>query len=388
MHRLADVEFQLIMQQLNCSELLQLARCSHRCMRLADDAFSWRAMPILQLQSLPGDLLQQQQQQPQHSEDMATSLAHVPAHPLRHLRCGLVWSIQRAGAGAAAGAVVRAQNSDVDSLLTFAARVQLLELTVDDCMLSFALWLRVLSHSSLQRLVSLSLGSCTGPVLRLVCSLADLASLRLKHPLPSASDSDPLCSSASLTALHVADRYFVDSRSCMPNVIRCPHILHLSMQHPPLHGDGFRTFFASPNMQRLQTLTLTAFSVHGVGDRKTAPVGDMQAAFASLTQLHTLHLIECVDVDTLLPQLVHAPVLRCLKLQPACVLFASTPSAPVVLRLLTAAPQLHCDLLLQSNEPASATPSEHEAALQLRRMFAAAVMLAVESQFTIESNFA
>jgi hypothetical protein len=47
MNQLADVELQLIMHGLQATELLQLARCSHRLMHAADSAFAWKfASPL------------------------------------------------------------------------------------------------------------------------------------------------------------------------------------------------------------------------------------------------------------------------------------------------------------------------------------------------------
>jgi hypothetical protein len=40
--RLADVELQLVMQGLDASELLQLARCSKQMMHAADSPFAWQ----------------------------------------------------------------------------------------------------------------------------------------------------------------------------------------------------------------------------------------------------------------------------------------------------------------------------------------------------------
>jgi hypothetical protein len=330
MERLAIVELQIIMQQMECKELLAFARCNSKLMHVAESPFAWRHA------TLRLNLAQ-----------TTAAGATAPSRLLRHARTFVHWTSSSFPLPSAAIDALQASNLSLHELdASGCARIEPLQ------------WARILAlpqaqHLRLVRLHQMRIQGEEGVVdmIRALVALPRLHTLRLMHLADARLWSPLLPSAPALTSLDIGDS-FLPEESVMMDVAKCDELKHLALHSPSLYGERFLAFFTSPSIMRaLESLSLHSFfcgPVPFAGCASVPPV-DYAAAFASLRSLHTLTLGRCFGLDLLLPHLAALSSLRQLRIDfspPPLGMsnHLALPSVSVILQLLTASTDLRCTI--------------------------------------------
>jgi hypothetical protein len=329
--RLADVELQLIMHGLDALSLLHLAQCSSRLLHAAQSPFAWKCTTLDLSFTVPGpsSLLRQ---------FVNVSLKFCAPRPAAN---GSVPAFDEAYF---LGLDLLANNLNVTKLdlskMTFRHfNVKQLKRTLSSRRLRDGLRVLVLHRPDTR--IDLPEG-----MVKLVTSLTRLHTL---HMCPGPGDANrwkSLHNMKGLTDLHIADGVSDVPRSCLPFVAQCVNLRHLRILGPSFCEGAWRNFFASPNMQRLQSLHIKHFAARTAvyTNVVTVPPQDYAEAFASLKDLHTLQLSRVEDVDAMLVHVHLAPNLRMLVVDSSGSA-VYTPSDSVLKKLLSSAPNLHCKIL-------------------------------------------
>jgi hypothetical protein len=125
---------------------------------------------------------------------------------------------------------------------------------------------------------------------------------------------------------------------------------------PMLYGAAFKEFCTSPNIaENLQRLEIEHFFAAGNESRGlvAVPAVDYASSFLALRHLRCLQLRRVLNLDTLLPHLVHAASLTELILESsvenAWAAQGLLPSTDVIYSLLSACERLHVRLLVHSS---------------------------------------
>ena len=98
-----------------------------------------------------------------------------------------------------------------------------------------------------------------------------------------------------------------------------PHLTALHLSQPHIRGDAFARFFLDiANTQSVRSLTIDKFDATRDDWQHRAMVSPnhIRAGFAALTHLHSLALVDCPEVDHLIPHVLSAPKLRQLTIEP------------------------------------------------------------------------
>jgi hypothetical protein len=365
--RLADIELQLCMHGMQAGERLRWARCSRQLLHAAASPFAWRFVQPLQIQatSLSAPSL------------TAVNRLKAPLLPiapsssfLRHIPLHLQWTDDRAhvlpqSALAGLDALQRAE-AQIHSLDTSSCRD--VHPSIMRVLLSPVRLSSILSHLRVLRLhepssKALAMKGYPG-VLEL---LATHASTHL-HTLsiPEALDSATMSALAThllpalqrnLTSLHLnaGDNWGAGQAAVLESIAQCGSLTHLGLAQPNSIRieEAFEAFFTSPNMRRLQSLTLRSFSAGGLNPH-SGILPNFCAAFRAMDQLHSLDLINTYSVDSMLASLDSAVSLRSLTLRWREEWWTK-PSAAVVAGLLTRTSDrlepLQCSLVLLWAKP-------------------------------------
>jgi len=375
MQRLADVELQLVMQGLAAQEILKLARCSRYLLHAADAPFAWQYTRLcFEAKELPSPPLAEISiSTPKRIVGWCknTLVAQKPPRLSRHAKVTIKWPKQ------------------TDShlwVLAIASRFAAIYELDASCRNSYdpVHMIHVLSLPSMQQLRVVSTWGNTHTLMQAFVQLPYLHTLRLSDFLHSGSSGAGLLFQApALTSLHIKDTFIANS-SQLVHVAACSKLRHLSVFQPWLYGLAWPVFFAHPHIQQLHSLKVDVFFARGVIDASPAPLPqEYVIAFASMHHLHTLHLARCEGVDLMLPALAHAPAIRQLIIEPNS--SGSCGSGLALATLLTAAPQLHCVLVLKpiiiTGGPLHQKPSV--VMERLRKRFESDPLF-VSDQFTIE----
>ena len=345
MERLADVELQLVMHGLDARSLLQFARCSRPLLHAADHPFAWlhASLHILGWQV-----------------ESASSSSSPPSRLLRHARLSVRFDKSRP---TEQGAIAVQAQPFVDALRSLASPLH--HLTCTDATkprISLEQWQQILAAPSARHLRTLRMAgdmcrsSFDDETVRAISRLAHLHTLAVECCAEDSAVWAALPDAPALTSLQIVDRHRSTleddfGNSCLHYVRQCSKLTHLNIWSFALAlngGDELRSFFAdSPHhMQRLESLQLTM----DCDELLPAPC---VAAFSSLVHLHSLHLAHCTSVSWLLPHVRAAPVLRRLRLEVSNNQVVDQenqdiPAIAAIAALLTAAPLLHCSLLLHT----------------------------------------
>ena len=221
--------------------------------------------------------------------------------------------------------------------------------------LKLAQWKILLAHPSMQRLRILHMFKMVGGGLQQVDEelLRIIVALPMLHTLASRPFESPqawllLSSAPALTLLTLTDALAHAESSVLPFVAECGHLTHLDMRSPWLYGSAFATFFASQNIQQLQRLRISMYYAQNEDEFVVSPE-EYAAAFASMRCLTSLTLDGIDHIDSMLPHVSSAPVLRHLTLAATCPLIlgdvsVTVPSAAILLALMQARPGLRVAL--------------------------------------------
>jgi hypothetical protein len=120
----------------------------------------------------------------------------------------------------------------------------------------------------------------------------------------------------SLTALALVDRI----ESVLAPVLECRNLKRLHVSRANLIGEELVQFCSHPTMRGLEHLTLARLGLaRGANDdnnnAQTTTPEHLRQAFQALTSLHTLQLLHCGDLVTILREAHHCPSLRFLLLE-------------------------------------------------------------------------
>ena len=333
--RLADVELQLVMHGLDAPSLLQFARCSHQLLHAADHPFAWSCSSSPALHLPPSKL--------------EVAVAH-PACLLRHSRVALCWSATDPAAS------VRSESAHQLIGAVSSLALPLHELAYLDSSRDFRVsksdWMRVLTSPAVHplrilRMIGCSAGvSLDASIVRAIAQLPHLHTLAVDQCALKADMWAALPDAPALTSLAIVDhhqRTLEDgfANSCLRFVAQCSKLIHLDIQSFALQGAGFQALFAlSPHIRRLQSLTLRRL------DCRSVPPAAYAAVFSSLAELHSVRLLDCRGIHSLLPSLACAGALRHLDVEVPDDRLGpdDTPSAAILSALFLAAPMLHCTL--------------------------------------------
>jgi hypothetical protein len=366
MDRLANVELQLIMQQLECNELIAFARCNLRLIRLADSPSVWRHATLrLNLA--------------QTTAAGAAAASAAPSRLLRHARTCIDWASSSFSFPSAA----------IDALQS--SNLRLHEFDTSGCAEILPLELhRILAHPQAQHLrvlrfhhqrcINSEERASAGETIRAIVALPHLHTLRLTH-LGDGSEEAPLLlsllsSARSLTALDLED--VADGSPLMG---QCASLKHLTLRSPLLYGGRFLAFFTAPSMRQLESLSLHGFfAAQSFPGYPAVPLEDYTAAFASLRSLHTLTLSDCFGLDVLLPHLTAAASLRQISSRCRIHEVSVPPPAHVLMQILTEAPKLSCTITLISDAKSPPVDQQPPAAFQMEF---APVQAAVGGRFSM-----
>ena len=396
MERLATVELQLVMHNLDAASLLALARCSRHTLRAADAPFAWQRtlrstsfwmeidepepdwmMDWSEEQKEEYKREEREQRKRDHPEDIkAETIASPPAKSLlRHAPISLSWG------SFWSESIHVATDIDVGRLLAaIPAGAAVHELHTPRCLqLTRSHWIRILTHPAIRQLRTLrrhsgqndptesvdavsdvemlSLIAAHLPHLRTLhmdpfLSWADTGALWLLEITPEAAQRRAPGHAPAVQPTAAADDVHSEGSDAGNCALR-----HLIVDQPRLYGSMFLEFFLSSHLRSLHTLTLTL--LHAAGSMPSLlPISaeDYAAAFSALAQLHTLTLAGVLDIDAILPHVARAPRLRWLTVQQVhgshcgdrCVL----PSEPILRQLLETAPRLQLTLLTLADERA------------------------------------
>ena len=381
MQRLADVELQLVMQGLAAQEILKLARCSRFLLHAADAPFAWQyarlyldakpelpsASPLLPKISLPKRIIDW------CKKTLVTQKpppAKVP-RLLRHAKVTIKW---------------RKPTNLHTGVLAIASRFPAVyELDASYCGSYNPIHTStVLSLPSMQQLRVVSIWDDTYITMQAIVQLPYLHTLRLPDSSdPGFSGLYLLSQAPALTSLHITKTFSTNSAQLV-HVAACSKLRDLSLSRPWLYGLAWPVFFAHPHIQQLHSLKVDIFCARGTISVSAPPTQqEYVIAFASMHHLHTLHLARCDGVDLMLPALAHAPALRQLIIEPYLSCWYreidNGPSSLKLAALLTAAPRLHC-VLVVSHDKHSVERG------RLQKRLESDPVLAASDRFTIQSN--
>jgi hypothetical protein len=227
-HRLADVEVQLIMQQLEQPDLLRLARCSRALFRCASHPLAWQQLPFPV--SVRGSKVREDSRRARSLLHFAPSLVNLY---FSHLSPG--WNQRRVEA------------SDQVSCATLLRVPDIVALKFQDYFPTMKLeeWHMFLRQPSAQRLTHVSLcrqsAFCEDGSMSLLSQLPLLRTLHLRVPAePSASYLEPLADPPSLTELILWEP---DDPMPQPvplvQLARCTHLRSLNLHELPLRLGDF-----------------------------------------------------------------------------------------------------------------------------------------------------
>ena len=390
MNRLADVELQLIMHGLSALEILTLAQCSRHLFHATDSPFAWK-YARLRLGTKPGptSLLRN------IFGWCRRMLGHGPiptTHLLLHAKATVRWMQQDDGDG----------GGRQPTILSIASRTTIHELEVSRDTWNYRDHVSlVLSSSCMQQLRVLSFQTdatfwCSNihpTIQEAIVQLPHLHTLRLS---PGESNLVFLSRMPALTALHIQNTFdtfdTLQSSTWITHVAECSKLADLSVYRPfRRRPSDWSSFFGRPNILQLRSLKLDKLYF----DAGIFTQLDLTAVFSRMCNLHALHLARCVCINTMLPALAHAPMLRQLIIEPDLMqayerkyhtINTTVPLPLTLVNLLNAAPQLHCVLALTCDEEDMFYHEWMADGRQLQRKFEAEASLSAP-RFTIQSNF-
>lgn len=170
----------------------------------------------------------------------------------------------------------------------------------------------------------------------------------------------------------------------------------LSIQNPSLFGAEFAPVFCAPSLRLLHFMRLDCFvpsvaSPPAVG-RLPVSKEDFQAVCKNLVLLRKLELVNFAQVETFLPELVHAAAIEDVlvepQLNPNCDGFASTcPQISTIVALLAGKPRLDLCVLLRRELSCEAESVQRSYEDKLRVRYASSEELrSLRSRFRLHST--
>lgn len=310
--RLAPIEVRLIMQHLDRTALLRMARCSRSMLRLADSPFAWRcAVRIDPLQWWP-------------ELTLATRL-------ICHSRLTVQWQSELTPRpGAYAAGLQAGDGKALERLKTTLSRLsRLLELDLSQCNWTHQdNWhsLLVLQHPSIMGLQSLRL-----------CDPDSTTNLEISAETFTLMERMPCLHSVAVRSLDtIRVRAFLDvmkdrltsleinqSRNRVDDdpevdiasaVLECSSLTQLHLTRPPWNGVNFeRTFLGSPTLLGLERLGLDDWrGPTGKYGSRLFPlsVDDWATVLGTMTHLTHLGLHQVDRCELYFPSLAAAPALK------------------------------------------------------------------------------
>lgn len=310
-----DVLIQLIQHGLRSLDRVALALCCHRTLRLSSCAFAWKfASPPLRLRLK----------------------TRIPASPLFRFAPLVVHWPDRRGVP-----LSRATTA----LLDFSRRSNIVDLRILlEHALSFPLAQRVFLHPCMQAIHTVVLQESTDEQLRLCLALPELSALHCGSAFQSDKTAQLFKQAKALTSLSVRDLESITQLrgTRIAPLLQFSRLRRLSLTLPKYSLAMFKGAIVSDGLEELRLCN--------IAERNVEDCCNAFLALRSLTIL-TLDTIRDRLLDSILDQAHWAPALRQLIIvRPAD---RNSPSASNLVRLIKAAPALHCELQVPAEQLAS-----------------------------------
>jgi hypothetical protein len=324
-NRLADIEVQLIMQQLDQPDLLRLARCNRALFRCAASPFVWQRLPF----------------------DLNVNGSEIECDPRR------ARSLLRFAPSSACVCEMESSETAVScaTLIRVPKLVEMNFFRTRQPLMQLDEWHLFLQHPNAQRLTRVDVAEqpalCGTDSLSLLSRLPLLRTLYLFVPVtPSASHFEPLVNAPSLTSLTLWGSDDTIGQPVLGPLARCTRLRILQLSHLSLSlGHLSETLSqlaqAGGQLQKMWFNGVRTFPMNDstpvdeANEADEAVSLELSLAASSLLHLHTLAIISAGPMP--LEYLPSLPSLRMLDLT-----LELLPSAPKLELLLRRLPHLHC----------------------------------------------